>query len=81
MAKLNSKRFGPFCIMASVGHMAYHLDIPTMWKHKGKHNVFHKAHLFLHHGPIFDNAIAQPKIIDGEEVYEVECILDLKKVE
>ena len=81
MAKLNSKRFGPFQITASAEHAAYRLDIPSSWKHKGKYDVFYEAHLSPHHGLLFNSTIAKPKIIDGKEVYEVECILDSKKVE
>ena len=42
--------------------------------------MFHKAHLSPHHGPVFDNSIARPEIIEGEEVFEVEQILDSKKI-
>ena len=42
--------------------------------------MFHKAHLSPYYRPVFNSEIAKPEIINGEEVYEVECILDSKKV-
>ena len=80
MAKLDSKRFRPFCVTETVRHAAYCLDIPVTWKQKGKHDMFHEAYLSPHHGLVFDNVITKPEIIDGEEVFEVERILDSKKV-
>ena len=65
---------------ALVGTAAYCLNIPAAWKQKGKHDIFYKAHLSPHHGPVFNSTIAKPEIIDGEEVFEVEHILDSKKV-
>ena len=80
MAKLDSKRFGPFQVTAMVGHTAYHLDIPLLWKKKGKHDVLHKAHLSPHQGPVFENLIVKPEVINGEEVFKVKHILDSKKI-
>ena len=80
MAKLDLIRFGPFHITALVGHTTYCLDLPKAWKQKGKHNVFHKAHLLPYYGSVFNSTITKPEAIDGEEVYKVKHILDSKKV-
>ena len=80
MAKLDSKRFGPFKITAIVGQAAYRLDIPVAWKCKGKHDIYHETYLSPHHGPVFPSTIVQPEVIEGEEVFEVERILDSKRV-
>ena len=63
-----------------MGAAAYCLNILEAWKQKGKHNVFHESNLSPHHGPVFDSTITKPEVIDREEVFEVECILDSKKV-
>ena len=80
MAKLDSKWFSPFQITASIGQVAYHINIPKSWKQKGKHNVFYKAYLSLHHSSVFKSSIVKPEVIDREEIFEVKCILDSKKV-
>ena len=80
MAKLDSKHFRPFHIMALVGHAVYCLNISNLWKCKRKYNVFHESLLSPHHRPVFESSIAKPEIINREEVFEVEHILNSKKV-
>jgi len=81
--KLDSKRFGPFRIAKVVGEskMAFELELPPQWR---IHPVFHVSLL----DPYQENRIEgrrqlvpePPEIVEGEEEYEVEEILDSKIV-
>jgi len=78
--KFAPKREGPFKITEVLGPLTYRLDIPKRWK---IHNVFHATLLSLFrqtdvHGPSFSNP--PPDLIDGEEEYEVEAILNHRKI-
>jgi hypothetical protein len=74
--KMRPKRFGPFQITESIGKTNYRLDIPSHWK---IHNAFH-ANLLLsyqetqEHGHNFTDP--PPELIEGQEEWEVEQILD-----
>jgi hypothetical protein len=75
-AKLDAKRYGPFCITEEVFTVVYQLALPPQWH---IHNVFHTSLLTLYkemeeHGDNF----AQPplELIEGQEEYEVEQILN-----
>ena len=75
--KLSPKRFGPFIIMEQIGTVAYRLDLPTTMK---IHNVFHIDLLMPYketeaYGQPFTRP---PPVIEGEEEYEVEAILDAR---
>ena len=75
-AKLAPKCHGPFEIMEVLSDVTYHLKLPPSWK---IHNVFHISLLTPYremdsHGPNFDHP--PPDLIEGEEEFEVEEILD-----
>jgi hypothetical protein len=75
-AKLGPKRQGPFTIMKQLSLAVYQLKLPPQWK---IHNVFHANLLTPYketelYGPNFTRPL--PDLIDGEEEYEVEKILD-----
>lgn len=79
-AKIAPKRFGPFKITDVIGSGAYRLELPSKWR---IHPVFHASLLTPYketaeHGPNF--ARPPPDIIEGEEQYEVEEIVNHKRV-
>ena len=76
--KLRSLREGPFVIQEVLGPLVYRLRLPRQWR---IHDVFHASQLSPYrttavHGPAF--AEPPPDIIEGEEEWEVEKILDSK---
>jgi len=78
--KFTPKREGPFKIKDALGPLTYRLDIPKRWK---IHNIFHATLLSPFrqtdvHRPSFTNP--PPDLIDGEEQYEVEAILNHCKI-
>ena len=73
--KLAPKRHGPFKIRKVLSPITYQLELPLQWK---IHDVFHTDLLTPYcesklHGPNFTKP--PPDLIDGEEEYEVEEIL------
>jgi hypothetical protein len=75
-AKLVPRRHGPFKITQVMSAVNYRLELPTQWS---IHPVFHIDLLTLYketimHGPNFTRPA--PELIDGEEEYSVEKILD-----
>ena len=76
--KLAPKREGPFKIIKVLGPLTYKLQLPDQWR---IHPVFH-AHLLSRyheneeHGRNFLEP--PPDIIEGEEEYEVEAVLNHK---
>lgn len=75
-AKLDFKRLGKFKILARVGTHAYKLELPPSMK---VHPVFHVSLLEPAHSdplPGQKQPNPPPVIIEGEEEYEVEEILD-----
>ena len=73
--KIGPRRKGPFEISNVLGPLTYQLHLPTSWK---IHNVFHAVLLC----PYIENDIHRsnfpqppPKLLEGEEVYEVESII------
>ena len=77
--KLSAKRYGPFKITKILSPITYQLQLPTSWK---IHDVFHVNLLTPYketdmHGPNFVEP--PPDLVDGEEEYEVEAILDSRK--
>ena len=81
MKKLDYKRFGPYLVLEKLGAVSYKLKLPVSMK---IHNVFHISRL----APYVTNEYNRnrkinekpPIIIDDEEHFEVEEILDSKKV-
>ncbi|XP_061493732.1 uncharacterized protein LOC133389722 [Rhineura floridana] len=78
--KLQDRRVGPFEVEAQVNPVAYRLKLPPTFK---MHPVFHRALLMLEaspdpHWP--QSEPAPPLIVSGEEKYEVERILDSRKL-
>ena len=74
--KLAPKREGPFEIIEVMGPVTFKLKLPRQWK---IHPVFHATLLTPYrttkeHGP--DYIRPPPDIIEGEEEYEVEAILN-----
>ena len=77
--KLAPKRYGPFKIGKVLSPITYQLILPPQWK---IHDVFHVDLLTPYHetelhGPNFTKP--PPDLIDGEEEYEVEEILQSRK--
>jgi hypothetical protein len=77
-AKLAPRRHGPFKITQVMSAVNYRLELPTQWS---IHPVFHIDLLTPYkettmHGPNFTRPT--PELIDGEEEYSVEKILDLR---
>ena len=74
--KLAAKRHGPFEITEVIGPLTYRLSLPPQWR---IHPVFHATLLSPYHendthGPNF--ARPPPDLIDNEEEYEVEAVLE-----
>ena len=77
--KMKPKREGPFEITEVLGPVTYRLKLPNTWR---IHDVFHATLLKQYkenetYGEIFSNP--PPELLDGEEVYEVETILNHRK--
>jgi hypothetical protein len=78
-AKLAPRRHGPFRIIQVMSAINYRLELPTQWS---IHPVFHIDLLTpyqetIMHGPNFTRPT--PELIDGEEEYSVEKILDSRR--
>ena len=74
--KMKPKREGPFSITEVLGPVTYRLRLPPSWR---IHDVFHATLL----RPYKENEVygknftePPPELIEGEEVYEVESILN-----
>ncbi len=78
--KLADKRTGPFLIVAKKGASAYTLKLPTNWC---IHPTFNESLLTPYAPPAFLNqeqpSPLPPDLIDGEEHYEVEKVLDSRE--
>ena len=78
-AKLAPKRHGPFTIRKVLSPITYQLELPSQWK---IHDVFHVDLLTPYrktelHRPNFMRP--PPDLIDGEEEYEIEEILQSRR--
>ena len=76
--KLDFKRLGPFSILEKISTHAYRLDLPRTMK---IHPVFHVSLLEPTASDPLPNQVQPPPppvIVDGEEEYRVEEILDVK---
>ncbi len=75
--KLDDKRVGPFKILDKAGASAYKLKLPPHWK---IHPRFNEKLLTPYTLPAFPNQTfpppLPPELIDSEEEYKVEEILD-----
>ena len=76
--KLGEKRYGPFEVLGKEGLTAYCLKLPTTWKKI--HPVFNEALLTPYKPPTYPQQQqpqpAPPVIVEGDEEYEVDEILD-----
>jgi hypothetical protein len=75
-AKLAPKRHGPFKVVQVMSPVNYHLELPTQWS---IHPVFHIDLLTPYHETAMHGVNYQcppPDLVDGEEEYEVEAIID-----
>jgi Chromo (CHRromatin Organisation MOdifier) domain len=75
-AKLDAKRYGPFSITKEISPVVFQLALPPQWR---IHDVFHTSLLTPYketeeHGENF--AQPPPELIEGQEEYEVEQIID-----
>jgi hypothetical protein len=78
-AKLAPRRHGPFKVIKVLSPVSYQLALPTQWS---IHPVFHIDLLTpyretITHGPNYQRPV--PDLVDGEEEYSVEKILDSRK--
>ena len=79
-AKLALKRYGPFKVTKQLSPAVYKIKILRQWK---VHNVFHVNLITPYkemaiHGPNY--SWPPPDLVDGEEEFEVEQILDMKQM-
>ena len=78
--KLDDKRYGPFEVLQKIGKAAYKLKLPRTWRSIWP--VFNEIFLTPYKQPAFESQITPPRpppeIIDEEEEYEVEKIMDSK---
>jgi hypothetical protein len=77
--KLAPKRYGPFKVVDIVNLVSFRLELPLQWKQKKIHPVFHTNLLLPYkemeeHGANFPEP--PPDLVEGEEEYEVEQVLD-----
>jgi hypothetical protein len=77
--KLAPRRHGPFKIIQVMSAVNYHLELPTQWS---IHPMFHIDLLTpyqetIMHGPNF--TWPTPELMDGEEEYTIEKILDSRR--
>jgi hypothetical protein len=77
--KMKPKREGPFTITEVLGPVTYRLKLPTTWR---IHNVFHATLLRPYkENETYGQNFTQPppELLEGEEVYEIETILNHRK--
>ena len=80
-AKLAPKRYGPFPITRVLSDVSYELKIPDTWRKRRMYNVFHANLLTPYKETELHDANfikPPPDIINGEEEYEVEEVLEAK---
>jgi Chromo (CHRromatin Organisation MOdifier) domain/Integrase zinc binding domain len=81
-AKLTPKRYGPFPVIQVINPVVFKLELPDQWRQKRVHPVFHASLLSPYketeeNGQTFTEPA--PDIIEGEEEYEVEQVLDSRR--
>jgi hypothetical protein len=77
--KLGQRQYRPFKVLKRLSDAVYWVELPKQWK---IHTVFHTDLITPYketelHGPNFTQP--PPDLIDGEEEYKVEKILDMKQ--
>ena len=75
-ATCSPRRYGPFKVLQKISPVAYHIELPQTMK---IHNVFHIDLLIPHcQTEAYGETYCQPppELIDGEEEYEIEEIID-----
>jgi hypothetical protein len=81
--KLAPKRYGPFQISKVISPVVYQLTLPAQWKQRKLHDVFHASLLTPYHETEAHGVNylePPPDVIDREDEYEVEQVLDSKKI-
>jgi Chromo (CHRromatin Organisation MOdifier) domain len=81
--KLEPKRYGPFPVTKVISDIVFKLKLPYQWLKCKVHPIFHASLLSPYkemeeHGPNFLEP--PPEVVEGEEEYEVEAILDDKTI-
>jgi hypothetical protein len=77
--KMKPRREGPFIITEALGPVTYRLKLPTTWR---IHNVFHATLLRPYkQNEVYGEHFTEPppQLLEGEEVYEIETILNHRK--
>ena len=77
--KMKPKREGPFVITEVMGPVTYRVQLPASWR---IHDVFHATLLrrYKENETYGENFMEPPpELLEGEEVYEVESILNHRK--
>ena len=77
--KMNPKREGLFEIIEVLGPVTYRLKLPTTWQ---IHNIFHATLLKPYkENETYDKNFIEPppELLDGEEVYNIETILNHRR--
>jgi Chromo (CHRromatin Organisation MOdifier) domain len=81
-AKLAPKQYGPFPVVQVINPVVFKLKLPDQWCQKRVHPVFH-ASLLSPYKETEENGQAftepAPDVIEGEEEYEVEQVLDSRR--
>jgi hypothetical protein len=77
--KLAPKRYGPFKVINVINPVSFWLELPLQWKQKKVHPIFNASLLSPYkemeeHGVNFPEP--PPDLVEGEEEYEVEQVLD-----
>jgi hypothetical protein len=80
--KLAPKWYGPFKVIGVINPVSFWLELPLQWKQKRVHPIFHASLLSPYketeeHGVNFPEL--PPDLIEEEEEYEVEQVLDLRQ--
>jgi hypothetical protein len=77
--KLAPKQYRPFKVVDVINPVSFQLELPLQWKQKKVHPVFH-ASLLSPYKEMEEHSINFPELlpdlIEGEEEYEVEQVLD-----
>jgi hypothetical protein len=74
--KLSKRFYGPYLILAKIGAVAYHLELPP---HSKIHNVFHVSLLKLYEGPLPPQVDQLPPLsLDNNPIVSPLVILDFQ---